>query len=354
MSCALKASSAEVWLTEQAIEGQVDPSPIFNKVRRTDGRVTQQNTFEKSSELKSNLQGQKNTLTDVGYSNTFSVEVTQNIMLFAKSVLMNNVDNLIDLEITTVAFDAVLNQITDSALGFIDVSAGQWIFIKGSSIAELNKPYYVMDKIDDGTLQVVDVAVTAGAGDLIGVAGSMLRSGNTAHMLTVQGRDEHTGATDGLDYKTQIDAVVDTLNISVPQTGLLTGSSTLIAATQLDNDLQPIAGQTDAPVDDSNVLGAAMDFKGFYPNQTAQDNNFADVTIDIIRNTGVQSVAGKLGAKCVAQDVIGITGTLTSLRRAVDPAAEESKYDNSERFSLSFGFEWEDGKFLMITMRQMI
>ena len=80
----------------------------------------------------------------------------------------------------------------------------------------------------------------------------------------------------------------------------------------------------------------------------------SDVTIDIARNTGTQNAAGKLGALCVAQDVIGITGTLTSIRKASDPAAEEGKYDNSTRFSMSFGYEWPDGKMLMITMRQMV
>lgn len=353
MSCALKATSAEVFLTEQAIEGQVDASPIFDKVRRTDGRVTQQNTFEKSSELKANLQGTKNTLTDVGYNNTFSVEVTQNIMLFAKSVLMNNTELPLDLESTTVTFDSAANTIVDAGAGFTDVVAGQWLFVNGSNDPAINIPYYVLEVVDPTTLNVVNVAADEAAGANIGISGVMLRSGNTAQLLTVQGRDDHTGATNDTDYKTQIDAIVDALNIATPQTGLITGSATIIAATQLP-DLEPIAGQTDAPVDNSDVLGSAMDFAGFFPNQAAQDNNFADVTIDIIRNTGVQSVAGKLGAKCVAQDIIGITGTLTSLRKATDPAAEEGKYDNSKRFSMSFGFQWADGKFLMITMRQMI
>lgn len=353
MTCALKASSADVFITKQAVEGQPDANPAFDRVRRTDGRVTQQNSFEKSSELKTNLQGQKNTLTDVQYNNTFNVEITQNVMLFAESVLMNNTNVGIDIEANTIAFDATLHQITDSANGFTDIVAGQWLFIKNASLEELNKPYYVTEKISDGVLQVVNVPTDLAAGDNIGLAANMLRSGNTAQLLTIQGRDPHTGATNGLDYKTQIDAVVDALNFAVPQTGLLTGSATVIAATQLEG-LEPLAGQTDNPTDTSDVLGAAMDFAGFYPNQADVDNNFADVTIDIIRNTGTQSVAGKLGAKCVAQDVIGITGTLTSLRRADDPAQEESKFDNQERFSMSFGFEWPDGKFLMITMRQMI
>ena len=352
--CALKATSADVFVTKQAVSGQIDPSPIFNKVRRTDGRVTQQNTFEKSSELKSNLQGQKNTLTDVGYSNTFSVEITQNIILFAESILMNNESISIDIEATTISFNATDNEITDSGLSFVDIEVGQWVFVKGSSMPELNKPYYVKDKPDDGTLKVIDVPIDSPVGDNIGIAGIMYRSGNTEHLLSVQGRDEHIGATNDTDYKTQIDAVVDTLSIAVPQTGLLTGSATVIASTQLDNNLDEIAGQTDAVEDNSDVLGSAIGYAGFYPNQIDQSNNFADVTIDIIRNTGVQSVAGKLGAKCVTQDVIGITGTLTSLRRAIDPAQEESKYDGSERFSMSFGFQWDDGKFLMITMREMI
>ena len=98
------------------------------------------------------------------------------------------------------------------------------------------------------TLTVIDVPDDQSAGDTITLGGTMLRSGNTPHMLTVQGRDEHTGATNNTDYRTQIDTVVDTLSITVPQTGIMTGSATLISAQQLP-DLEPITGQTDATED---------------------------------------------------------------------------------------------------------
>lgn len=353
MSCALKASSAELFITEQAVEGQVDANPVWDKARRTDGRVTQQNSFEKSSELKQNLQGQKNTLTDVAFNNTFSIEITQNVMLFARSVLMNNTETPVSVTASTIAFDATGNKITDSGNGFTDVVTGQWLFVSGATNTELDGAYYVTNKVNNGELDVVSVVADEAAGASITVEGTMLRSGNTPQLLSVQGRDPHTGATNDTDYKTQIDAVVEALSIAVPETGLLTGSSNLIAATQLPT-LEPIAGQTDNPTDDSDVLGSAMDFMGFFPDQVQGENNFTDVGIDIIRNTGTQSAAGKLGAKCVAQDVIGVTGSLTSIRKAADPAAEEGKYDNSQRFSMSFGFEWPDGKYLIVTMRQMI
>lgn len=352
MTCALKAASNEVFLTAQALEGQVDADPVWQKFRRTDGRVGQQNSFEKSSELKADLQATKNTLTDVAYSNTFSVEVTQNIMLLARSILMNNVETPVDVTAATISFDETANEIEDSGAGFTDVVEGQWVFVTGANNAALNKPYYVVSRTNS-ILTVIDVPFDELAGADITMVGTMLRSGNTAHLLSVQGRDEHTGATDDTDYRTQIDAVVDTFSITVPETGIMTGSSDIIAATQLP-DLEPVSGQTDAPVDESDVLGSAVNFTGFFPDQITTENNFTDVTIDIIRNTGIQNAAGKLGAKCVAQDIIAVTGTLTSLRRASDPAEEEDKFDNSVRFNISFGFLWPDGKSLIITMRRMI
>lgn len=354
MSDALKASASDIYITTQEVKGTIDATPEFTRNRRTDGRISQQNTFEKSAEIKSNLQGQQNTLTDVEYNNEISVEVTQNIKQFIPSVLMDNGDATpASVTASTISFDATGDTIDDSGSGFGDVEDGQWVFVTGATDPTLNIPYYVVTATA-ASLTCANVPADEAAAASITVEGTMLRSGNTTSLLSIQGRDIHTGATNDLDYKTQIDAIVDALNITTPASGIMTGSATLIAATQLAG-LEPISGQTDAADDTSNPLGSANGYSGFFPDQVAEvDKTFVDISFDIVRNTGTQNAAGKLGALCVEQDVIGITGTLTSIRKADDPAVEESKFDNSQRFSMSFSYQWDDGNKMVITMRNML
>ena len=164
MSCALRTNDSVVYVTKQDAQGQIDSNPIWSEARRTDGRVAQQVTYEKSSELKQDLQATKNTLTDVAYSNTFSVELTQNFMLFARSVLMNNDETVINFTASTISFVESTNKILDSGNGFTDVVEGQWIIISGASNSSLNKPYYVTNKVSNGELDVNDVPVDESAG----------------------------------------------------------------------------------------------------------------------------------------------------------------------------------------------
>ena len=358
MSGALKSSASSVHITPQDVIGVINTNPEWSEVRRTDGRITQQNTTEKSSEIKGSLQGQKNILTDVTYNNTLSTEVQQNMLVFARSILMDNGGfTPVNLTASTIDFNSSTDQITDSGGGFTDIATGQWIFVTGATDDGLNRPYYVTNKIDANTLQCAEVPFDEiGGGASITIQGTMLRSGKTKYLMSVQGRDTHTGATNDLDYKTQIDTIVDALSFTVPETGILTGSADVISATQLPG-LEPIAGQTDAAQDTSDVLGAAVGIE-WYPEQIQYQNSdlrtFTNIGIDITRNSGTQPGAGKLGALCVEQDVVNITGALTSLRKAADPAVEENKFDNQTRFSMSVLFKWNDGKYLMMTMREMM
>lgn len=354
MTEALKSKDSDIFITTQATVGSVDATPEWTKVRRTEGRLSRQNTFEKSSEIKTNLQGQKNILTDVSFANDATIEITQNLMEFVPSVLMDNgAATPASVTASTISFDDTANTIADSGTGFGDVEDGQWVFVTGATNPLLNVAYYVVTATS-ALLTCAEVVADEAASASVTVQGTMLRSGKTKQLLSLQGRDTHTGATNNLDYTTQIDAIIDAMNISVPSTGILTGSATMLAATQLSG-LEPISGQTDAAEDTSNVLGAAIDYKGFFPSQAAEvTKNFIDVTFDLARNAGTQPAAGKLGALCIEQDVIGITGTLTSIRKATDPAVEETKYNNSTRFSMSFLFGWDDGNQLVITMRNMI
>ena len=354
MANALKASASDIFITTQAVKGTIDSNPEFTRTRRTDGRISQQNTFEKSAEIKSNLQGAQNTLTNVEFNNEISVEVTQNINQFIPSILMDNGDATpVSVTASTISFDDTANTIADSGSGFGDVEDGQWIFVTGAADSTLNIAYYVVTATS-ALLTCSEVGADEAAGASVTVEGTMLRSGNTESLLTVQGRDTHTGATNDIDYKTQFDTIVDTLNITTPSSGIMTGSATLISASQ-NNGVEPISGQTDAADDTSNPLGSANGYNGFFPDQATEvDKTFTDISFDIVRNSGTQDAAGTLGALCVEQDIIGITGTLTSIRKADDPAVEETKYDNSTRFSMSFIYQWDDDKQMVITMRNMV
>ena len=357
MANSLVGSDFGVGITQQATQGSVDANPEFVTFRRTSGKPEKVVGYTTSNEVVTGRQAQKQLIDTVTLEYTLEGELTQEKKEFLTNALFAETLTPVNISgSTNIAFDATANEITDAGASgslFDDVNVGQWLFVTGSSNAALNIRYYVTAKPDADTLSVVDVPVTLGAGDAVTIKGTMIRSGDTTSLLSMQKTVTDTTAVGDKAYITQIDALIGQFILTLPPTGIVTTSYGITAGQQLDGD-EAISGQSYATEDTSNVISAVTDTDGIYLNYVQADADLTEMTIDFNSNLSSIPQAGRLGAKYVAPKTVTCGGTLNAVEADDNPLRFQTYLENSTRFALSVAFTWPDGRQLVATQHQCL
>ena len=352
MTQAQRSNDTDIYLAPQPVAGSAG-TPTFSRFETTSGRLGRTVGYVKSQTIKSDGQSTDNIRDNITHGSELAFEVSKDIKQILPSALRINA--AVSLEVvtsTTISFDTSTNRILDSANGLANFSDEAFVFVSGSSNSDLNREYYVTASTAGAlTVKSGQIAADAVAGDNITIKVATYRSGSTANYLVAQERETSSGGT---LYTSQIDNIVNTLSITVPTTGVVTGTLGLVAGQQLTGTSQ-ISGQTDTSVPNpANRPLSNLDMT-WLPDQDRQTAaQFTDFNLDISSNSEAIQAAGIEGAVCNTINTITAGGSLNSITLLSDPRAEKLKQENGTRFSMSYKFEFSDGEFMIITTRKMV
>ncbi len=346
-----------VFYSQQDICGQLNDSPVFEKADdRTGGKPEDVTNFEVSNRVKTNKQAKKQVKVGKAYEASIEFELTPKTAKLLENAFYNSYTTFIDYTASTIEVDSVLNKITDSANGFTDIQSGQWIFISGSSTGAVNQSYYVTNKVSDGELDIhIGQIVFGSTGETLTVKGTTLRTGSENKYLTTQKRVRNaTSPEDATSYVTFYDGLIGSLSLTVPPSGIMTGSISITHKNRLPGTGK-IFDQSDSAVTEYDV-GSSCDgldndiYIGFDKTETA----FTEFGLELNWNLSSIDKAGKCGPGVIDSTTLSASGALNAISFEDNPLVEIIAYEDGTRRSVTCPIKFPDGKRMYITIRQFL
>ena len=250
----LSGNDYTVRLSKQTLKGAIDSNPVFDIVRRVDGKARENTTYVQSSEVKSNRQARSNVEDSVDYPSEISFEFTEQTLPYLQDTIQGTEVTDTTTE-TTVAADA--DGFTDSGVAvWANLVVGDYFFIEGFSNALIDGAYKILVKNTDGDVETSPVPVaTEAASASITTTSNITRSASVIPYYTIQTAVVDEAATGDVDYQTFFDTWFNTASFEVGETGIVTGSLAMVSEQKVAGNLL-ISGQSDNAADTSTPLSA--------------------------------------------------------------------------------------------------
>tara|TARA_R110000764_G_C10999040_1_gene382010 strand:- start:220 stop:1422 length:1203 start_codon:yes stop_codon:yes gene_type:complete len=355
---AITGNDISVNISQQTACGLIDANPVFSEVDRVSGKPERTNNYTKSAQVKKGRQARVNVKESETLETTIEFEVNENMVGYLENAFYNDFTTFFDYTATaTIDIDNTANTITDSANGFTGLEAGQWVFVSDADSVEIDaKSFYIESKTNDG-----EIVVTAGqlAAIETGITGTfkatMLRTGDKTKYLTIQRRVKNLNAVaDDTDFETQIDALVGSLSLTVPASGILTGSLALTAASIASEKLK-ITGQTDTAYVQKEVLSScdAVD-TSIWIDFSKTDAGFTTFSMELNNNVQTIQQAGLCTPGAIAAGTLTAGGDLGSIAFEENPLREVYKYNEGERFAITIPLKTPEGNSIYLTVRKAL
>lgn len=345
-------SATTLHMTAQTVKGSMNTSPSFKEFESTGGRLGFVTGYVKSQTIRGDGQSTNNVKNDVTLNSEISFEVTEDLIDLIPSVLRTSATpSLVTYPAgSALESDSVTNKITHATTNiFSGIELYSFAFVEING--EVESVYVTSINTDKNELTCKNVVNSrTGPGD---VKQRRFLSGKSANLLTWQEREEDGSVSVGdHSYATQVDVLVNTLSLTIPTSGPVTGTIGLVAGYQVDGD-KKITGQTDVTPSPRTPL-SNLDMAWVPEMMSGVNTKFTDVNIDISSNSEAIPAAGSEGVLDNTVNTITVTGSLNSITVASAPRIEQIKQADGVRFAMAYEFTFEGGKKMVISCPKMI
>lgn len=353
MASTINGNTLTFHLVEQtAPDSGVPATPVFENIRRVSGDLDRNPSFTASAEVDPTRQAPENVLTQFAIEGSFDGEFPLADTTFHKiieSALQSDFSADLAINASTISFDNGTSEIRDSANGFTNIVAGQFIgvFNTGSQTEEV---FYVTSKTDNGTIVVNPAPVTEAAGATVDIVGQNIRNNKTQKAFTVQKRIPANDAS--TEYRTLQGCQVGTLSVDLSASSLLTTTFSLVGLDQLDQTTA-VAGQTDSTPPTARVIGSVSGVPSLFVDGVKidpKDRCLTNATIEIDNSAEGVYCVGDAGAAGISFGSIAVTGTYNSYVDGTDITSirrEKSLADNETLFGIGIVLKDQNGNYLV-------
>ena len=340
----LSGNDIAVYVSEQSVKGTIDTSPVFDKVRRTEGKAVEQIDYTQSGEVKSNRQGRQQIQDTRTFSSELSFEVTQQTAKFIDSAIHGTqVDN--SLTTSTVGTDSL--GFVSSAGDFTNLSVGDWFKVEGFVDAQNDGWYKVKSKTDNDNIETYSAPNSVEAsGAVVSIESRKTTSGADQTYYAIQNRVADNSAVGNVDYQTFYDAIINTLSFEVGESGVLTGSMSMNIESLLPGT-EKLTGQTDNSDDLSDAVSAINNTGKIYVDGINTSCSVKSMGIEINNNYSGDRAAGCQGEQYAYGDM-DVSGSVVSRAVISNTFDWRNRFQNSQPFSLAVRFFWDDGRWMIV------
>ena len=341
----LSGNDISVYLSPQTTKGAIDVSPVFDQFRRTEGKPKQEITYVQSSEVKTNRQGRKQVQDASTFTGEPAFELSQATAPYLDAMLHGSSTDNGASAVATIGSDAL--GFVSSSNDFANLSVGDWFVASGFVDTALNVAYKISVYVDDNNIETtVAPASVEAEGASVTLESLKTSSGSFQTYFTTQTRTVDKSATGDIDYRTFFDAIINTGSIEVGETGIVTGSFALSIENLLPGEAL-VSGQTDNPVNTSDVVSAIDNISAIYVD--GLDSNCGVKSFGLEYNNNYQ---GDRSAACPGERYafgdIDVSGALVTRSVISDTFDWRDKFEASTPFALATYFTWSDGRWMIL------
>ena len=227
--------------------------------------------------------------------------------------------------------------VTTVATDFASIATGQWIEVRGFTLAANNGYFQVTSFTTATCINIAQTAADEVKGDTITIGGSMLRNGTTEHSYAIERR--HTDIAPNV-YFAFAGMVVNTMSLSVQAQNIISGSFDFMGKSATVATAAMSSGSvTDANTND--ILNAVSNVAEVKENGTDVSSALVQgLDFSVSNNVRGQSAIGTLGFSDIGVGQVDVTGSLNAYFRNKDLYA---KYIASTGTTISFKTEDSSG-----------
>ena len=297
-------------LSKQTAKGAIDASPVFDVIRRTEGKARKQTSYVQSSEVKTNRQANQNIQDSSTLAADIGFEFTKQTVKYLQYAIEGTESTLINLTDTDIAADA--NGFTDAAgNGFAGLSVGDYFYISGFADSTIDGWYRLTVKNSDGDIETSPApAATEVAGATVSVVSYRTYSDSDISYFTGQTQIVDESKAGNLDYFTVYDGYINSASFEVGEAGVITGNMALVFE-QEQSGTAIISGQTDATADTSNVLSAINNVTRLWVDGVRDNCTVKSMGFEFSNNLQEDKAAGCVGSS-YANGQMTLTGSINA------------------------------------------
>lgn len=324
----VRGSDFGVFISDQAVYGTLDASPVFTPVRRTTGKPKATIGYTQDDSVTTDNQGVQNIQDTSEYGMELAASFSKQSVdwlikaVHGTEVVSTNTD-------TVYAADGTGFTLESTMYAALEVRDAFWI--SGFADNSIDGFYIVASK--DGANHVtttVAPAATETAGASVTFTSRKTENNTTPTYSILQKRVTDTGAG-GTAYKTFYDAVIDTMSVEVGETGIVSGTATFVAEQQVSGEAA-IAGQTTAAALTDRSVSAVQDITRWYVDGVSANCDQKSISVEIAN--GYQGDDAAACAKQYARGQFAVTGSAAFRARVSEPLEWETYYLNGTRKEL--------------------
>ena len=258
-----KNSRGELAIIKEVEFGKKVTTGAATKLRITGESLKQNNQYADSNEIRADRQQEAAELTEISTSGSINVELSYGTFdeLYEAGFFSAGWSSQVTVTASTISIAAADNSINDSASGFGDMSANQWIKLSGT---ENNDGIYKVVSATAGKLIVsYGALVDESAGSAVTVVqGSQIVNGVTKSSFNAQ--RQYTDLVS--KFATFLGQVIKGFNLNFALNSRITGSFDLIGKCEESDDTQ--IGNSYATVDRTPSMKTTKSIKGIFENGT--------------------------------------------------------------------------------------
>lgn len=349
----LSGNDISVYLSKQTAKGSIDASPVFDLVRRTEGKAVKTVAYTQSSEVKPDRQARQNVKDQISYAAEISFEFSKQTVGYMIDAIQGTETTLVNLT-GEVDIDADADGFNDAAgNGFSGLSVGDYFYTDGWSNSEIDGWYRVTVKNSDSDIETDPAPpATEAAGASINVISYKTTSASTIPYYTIQNRTTDTSKAGNIDYRTYYDATFNTSTFEIGENGIITGAFNMVAEQQQAGTAL-ISGQTDNADDTSDVLSAVNNVAMLWVDGSQTDCTIKSMGFEFNNNLQEDRAAGCEGAQ-YANGEISLSGALVARNPINDSMAWRDRFENSTNVALAAELDHTGGEGTIIEIPQAV
>jgi|5B_taG_2_1085324.scaffolds.fasta_scaffold33072_2 uncharacterized cupredoxin-like copper-binding protein len=349
---AVQGNSVVFAIVEQtSTSSGVPANPVFDVFPHTGGNIDDTIGTTVSNMVDSTRQSGRPVLTSSEVAADIASEMQVKEAAFqkvVKGVLQNSIGSDVNVNGTTISFDAANSKILDSGNGFTNVAVGDYLGVFGASTAANNQVYLVTAKADNGDITVSPSPATESAGAAVKIRAKKVRSDKNEVGYTLQKR---TPGSDGTVFETYEGMQVSSLSVSVTPQSLITTTTNFIGMNIKDGVTQ-IAGATTNAEPNDRVVGTVSGIPQLFMDNVGVSMSSlmaTDTSFSIDNGSTGTPVNGKSGAGMIRHEAISVTGSLTTYLGDTISAIQQEKIKarNQTEFQLAFVFKDPDNNYVV-------
>lgn len=274
-------------------------------LRHTGETLKQDTSIQVSNEIRSDRQVADVARTSIGVSGQINAELSYGSYddLLLAALMGSTWSTVVTVTASTISASSVDNSFNDSANGFTNLVAGQWIKVSGFTTTGNNGYFKIVSKTNAKIVVSGGTLTTEAAGNSVTIKmGAQVTNGTTKTSFNI----ERTYADLSNELSLFLGCMVNTFNLNFSLGQMLTGNFGFIGKTEQSKTTSGGSGYTAAG---SNSVLNAIDNIASILEAQASSHEVLAFTLALNNNLRARQKLGNLGAFDIGVGEVNVSGS---------------------------------------------